>query len=260
VTEVPGGPPVLRLETPVPRSPSLGPFATARDALKFLAYAAVGAVVAGLVSPWAWLPFLAAGFAVGVRRPDGTGVDRRLADFLGWRLRSRGWAGGRPVRAPRRLREGRPVAEVGPGVGAAIVRAEGIPVAFLPPANARELFAEYREFLGTIDGGVAILVRGRPLGTRTFVPVDAPAAPGETTARNGYAEMVRLLGRHRRRREVLIAVGGPSGSVVAWDQLERRVGDLIDRLGRMGIASERLRGPSLAECLVAFGWPLRGSA
>jgi hypothetical protein len=259
VTDDRGGPPVLRLEAPISRSPSLGPFATARDALKFLAYAAVGAVVAGFVSPWAWLPFLAAGFAVGVRRTDGIGVDRRLADFLGWRWRSRGWAGGVPVRAPRPVREGRPAVEIAPGVGVAIVRAEGVPVAFLPPANARELFASYRELLGSIDGGWAVLVRGRPVGTRTFVPSAVPAGPGETAARNGYAELVRLLGRHRRRREVLIAVGGPSGSVVAWDELDRRAGDLQDRLGRMGIASERLRGPSLAESLVAFGWPARGS-
>ncbi|MCI4350676.1 MAG: hypothetical protein L3K15_04100 [Thermoplasmata archaeon] len=255
----PDGPPLLRLSAAIPRSPSLGPFASARDALKFLAYAVVGAVVAGFVSPWAWLPFLAVGFAVGARRSDGAGFDRRVADFLGWAIRCRGRAGGSTARSRRPVREGRAVAEVGAGTAVAILRSEGIPVAFLPPTNARDLFAEYCRLLGSLDGGVALLVRGRPLATRTLLPRTGPGAPEEVAARRGYAEMLGLLGRHRRRREVLIALGGPTGSAAALSQIERRTGDLQDRLGTLGIVSERLRGPSLAEGLVAFGWPAGGS-
>ncbi|MCI4320154.1 MAG: hypothetical protein L3K23_08515 [Thermoplasmata archaeon] len=251
----PTAPPVLRLQAAVPRSPSLGPFPSGRDALKFLAYAAAGAVVAGFVSPWLWLPFLAVGFVVGVRPTDGPPFDRRLADYLGWTWRRRGGAGGRP-RARHRpsIASGRALAAVPGGVLVGMLRAEGIPVAFLPPANARELFTAYRQLLGSLDGGVALLVRGLPLGTRPFVPLPVTLGSDEQRARDGYVEMVRLLGRHRRRRDVLLAVGGPSGSPSASLQLERRLRDLHERLDALGVGSERLRGPALTEGLVAFGW------
>jgi hypothetical protein len=257
----PSAPPVFRLQAAVPRSPSLGPFPSGRDALKFLAYAAAGSVVAGFVSPWLWLPFLGVGFVVGLRPSDRPPFDRRLADFLGWTVRRRGGAGGRPLAsAGRALPDGRAVAVAERGLLVGVLRAEGVPVAFLPPANARELYAGYRQLLGTLDGGVAVLVRGRPLGTRPFAPLSAAAGAEEQRARDGYAEMVRLLGHHRRRREVLLAVGSPSGSPAAPLQLERRLRDLHERLDALGVASERLRGPALTEGLIAFGWSPRGAS
>ena len=253
-------PPFLRLQAAVPRSPSLGPFPSGRDALKFLAYAAVGGVVAGFSSPWLWLPFLAVGLVVGARPSDGTPLDRRLADYLGWTLRRRGRTGGGPHERRRRaFPDGRAIAAVGGGLLVSVLRAEGIPVAFLPPANARELFAAYRQLLGALDGGVALVVRGRPLGTRPFAPCPGGLGVEEQRARDGYAEMVRLLGRHRRRREVLVAVGSASGSPSASLRLERRVRDLHERLASLGIGSERLRGPSLAEGVAAFGWGSGGA-
>ncbi|HLM71014.1 MAG TPA: hypothetical protein VK423_06510, partial [Thermoplasmata archaeon] len=90
------GPPLIRLPERLDRRMRLGPFPSSRDALKFVTYAAAGALLSPFTSPWVWLPVLLAGFAVSVWRPDGRAVDERILAYSVWKFRS--FAGESPVR------------------------------------------------------------------------------------------------------------------------------------------------------------------
>src|SRR5208282_2604654 len=65
------GVPVVVLPERVDRRVRLGPFPSAKDAVKFASYAAAGAVLAPFATPFAWVPVLALGFVVSVWHPDG---------------------------------------------------------------------------------------------------------------------------------------------------------------------------------------------
>lgn len=86
--DLPDGPPVVSLPERLDRRLRLGPFASARDALKFVTYSAVGAVIVPFTSPYLWLVVVAGGFAVCVVRSDGQALDERALSFVLWKIRA----------------------------------------------------------------------------------------------------------------------------------------------------------------------------
>lgn len=256
--ELAGGAPeplVIGLPEGFGRSMRLGPFPSVRDALKFSTYAAVGAVFATVLSPIWWLPFLGGGFALSVFRPDGKALDERLGAFVAFELRS--GRGSSPTTAPRRRRAphtpGSVVSRASQLVG--ILATGGIPVAFLPPSEARALFDRYRAFLGALEGGLYLTMGVRPMEVRPFRPRDRRADGGPApTARAGYDEMVRLLCERRLQREVRIAVWVPRSADGASELLERRLQTVAEHLTQLGLSPVRLRGRELDAAAQGMGW------
>lgn len=252
-----GGPDPLVIGLPegFGRSMRLGPFPSVRDALKFSTYAAIGAVFAAVLAPIWWLPFLGGGFALSVFRPDGRALDERLGAFVAFELRSgRRSSSGTP---PRRRRAphspGNVVARASQLVG--ILTTGGIPVAFLPPPEARALFDRYRAFLGALEGGLYLTMGVRPMEVRPFRPRDRWADGGPApTARAGYDEMVRLLCERRLQREVRIAVWVPRSADGSFELLERRLEAVSGHLAQLGLSPVRLRGRDLDAAAQGMGW------
>jgi len=248
-----GEPFQVALPERVGRTARLGPFPSGRDALKFASYAAVGAVVAGATDPWVWLPFLGAGFAVAAVRIDGKGLDARVTDYVRWRVRvgRRSGGPGAPLRPGPRGGIGRALS----GGYVAVLTTGGVPVAFLPSPDARELFQRFRELLRAHDGGLLFRVDTRPIDGNGLRPSPASlGTEGEGGAREGYRELVALLARHRRHRTVYVAVWVPAVGASAVARLEERVQALTGRLLALGLTPDRLRDARLGEALTAFGW------
>lgn len=234
---------LVRLDVAVRRPASLGPFPSARDGAKFLAYAAVGALVAGVASPWMFVPFAAFGFVSSVHRADEKAPDRRLAEAVAYGLRRRTHRGRRSFR-PRIVRGGA-IVELAPGHLAAVVSAGGVPVAFLPPAAARGLFHSYRTLLQSLGTNVGMVVGGRPLADRQFRPRLVPSTAPERAARDGYDLLLQLLTHHRRSRRVLVVVSGPDGGGAGHEQLRRSAGAIESSLRAIGVPAARLVGRDL---------------
>jgi len=232
----------------------LGPFPSARHALKFAAYAAVGGTVAAYAGAVWTVPFLGVGFLLSVYRAEGRGIDEHLGDRVAfhWRARSAGGASAR-----RRSPSGRPgpyLHDV-PGHLVAVVAAPGLPIAFLPPTEARDLFERYRDLLRSLDRGLLVQMGVEPISDRPLLPRPGsagPAGPVEA-ARRGYAELVGLLCRQRYRRRVLLAMWEPAGPD-APVRLDRTAERLVEELQRMGIAAERLRDAPLRAAAGRLGW------
>jgi hypothetical protein len=243
----------IPLPAPVTRRMRLGPFPSARDALKFLAYAALGAVLAGFLGPIAWVPFLGGGFLLSTYKDDGEGFDERFVQYLHWRWRRR----------PARSRSG-----VGPGAKArggqariagdrwvGIVAARGTPVVFLPPDEARRLFERYVELLRALDPGAVLRAFVEPLSPRRFLPrVPSTGNDPAPKARAGYAEMVRLLCRRRSRRLVHVLLWSGHGADAGPSRLEERLDSVQRALDTMGIEARRVRGAELVSALRDLGW------
>ncbi len=159
---------------PVDRRLHLGPFPSARDALKFAGYAAVGLVAVPVAGPVAVVPFALVGFVVAIHRGEGRPLDERVVGYLAWRWRRRvrvpsGASVGTPARAAARTMR------VGSGRVAAVLIAGGVPVAYLPPADARALFEATRRWLAALDGPLYLVARSAALDpTRTVRPRTLP--------------------------------------------------------------------------------------
>jgi hypothetical protein len=236
----------ISLPRPVDRRLHLGPFPSARDALKFAGYASVGLAAIPLAGPAAVVPFAAVGFLFAVHRREGRAYDERIAGYLAWRWRRR----------PRRpsgfgvvsgtATPGRSV-RVGGGRIAAVLRAGGVPVSYLPTADAEALFEGTRRWLGGLDGGVYLVADTEAPRPGPFLP-NSPPTPGptEARARDGYASVVRLLLRRRRSRRV---------AVVLWDgadrvgtvRLDSRAAATEEALRSLGLETERLEGRRLSD-------------
>ena len=236
----------VALHDPRPRRLPLGPFPSATSALKFAACAGIGAVVAAFTTPFAWLPFLGGGFLLGAYAPDGRGLDERAvaATRFGWRRL-------RPPGAAERVVRGR-AARLG-RTSAAGVRAGGIPIAFLPPEKARRVFGEYVRLLGAADGGTLLVTRLDPARITELPPPRALGA-GERDARDGYAELTRLLVRGRSRRRVEVFLLAPSSGPGAIARLEARATTWLQTLAALGADATRLRDGELDRALAAVGW------
>lgn len=255
--EGPVGPPRVGLPEPLDRRLRLGPFPSAREALKFATWAAVGALVASFAGAVFWLPFLGGGFLLAVYRPDGKGLDDRVGDRCAYHLRA--LAG--PARTP--ATGGRPasgaLARAGNGRLVAVVAAGGIPVAFLPPVESHRLFEGFRDLLAGLGEGLFLVATTEPLGAAPFLPAPAPAGRPDSAALGGYREMVTLLCRRRYRRRVLLVVYEAGTGAEAIARLEARATGLVESLERLGLVAERLRDRALAAALRQIGWD-RGSA
>ncbi|HUI38229.1 MAG TPA: hypothetical protein VLY85_01205 [Thermoplasmata archaeon] len=246
---------VVPLPRRLDRRMRLGPFPSAREAMKFAAYAAVGTIALPVGGALAWVPFLSAGFLFAVYRPNGKGIDERAADYLRWQFRRRRTApsGGpsvRPVSPESVLRLPGPFL-------VAIVEAGGIPVRYLPPSDARELFDRYRELLRSSGGGFHLVAGTVPLGAAGFRPREAPGSrPSESRARDGYRELVTLLAQRRRRRLVRFLVFEPLNSPASLRTVEERARLASASLDAMGAEPRRVTGEALRRAAAEIGWPI----
>lgn len=247
----------IPLPAPVGRRMRLGPFPSARDALKFAGYAAVGGVAAAALGAVAWLPILGGGFLLSIHKPEGRGLDDRLGDYLRWRFRTSAF-GGRGAERPAARARGA-VARLADGRFVGGLEADGIPVAFLPPEEARRLFEGYRRLLDGLDRGCLLRATLVPLSSAPFLPPRrAPEGDDEVRrARDGYAEMVRLLCRRRFRRAVYLLLWSDGAGGTGSARLAEQVAHVGEELERLGIPNRRLRSRELAEALGRTGWSAR---
>jgi hypothetical protein len=243
---------IVGIPEPIGRKARLGPFPSGRDALKFASYAAVGAVVAGATVPLLWLPFLGVGLLASIVRWDGKGLDAHLTDYVRFRLRAQG---------PARRGRG-PVAELPRGHLArmagryvAVLATGGVPIAFLPSREARGLFDGFRSLLRSHEGGLLLRVESVRVPARALLAPRAGAVrDAERAARSGYANMVRLLARHRRRRVVHVATWVDAEGPGSVARLEEKVQGLTGQLLALGLNPVRLQDRELAEAMAEFGW------
>jgi len=247
------GSPIIGLPERLGRRMRLGPFPSSRDALKFVVYAATGALLSAFTSPWLWLPFVLAGFAISVWRPDGRAVDERALIVVAWKFRS--WGLGysmKDARSAPLVRQG--LLELAAHRHVAVVRTGGSPMAYLPPDELARRFELYRELLRSIDGSFSLLSTVAPIRSQSIRPVPSAEAGHEPTARSGYSELVLLLCRRRLLRRVFFVLGTDGGDLDSVARLEGRVANLIERLGSLGLRPIRLRDRGLAEAARRFGW------
>jgi hypothetical protein len=230
------------LPRPVDRRLHLGPFPSARDALKFAGVAAGGLLVVPLVGPAAIVPFALAGFVLAVHRSDGRSLDERVLGYLGYRWRRRHGAAHRPVPpggtgAPRHVR-------LAGGRVAAVLVAGGVPVSFLPPDDARRLFEATRGWLETLGDGVYLVADTVPIPAAPFRPRLPPPEEPDRAAGVGYDEVVRLLLRRRRARRVTLVLWEPADAA-GQARLEDRAAASLVALATLGVVADRLTGAPL---------------
>jgi len=249
------GPPVIVLPERLDRRMRLGPFPSSRDALKFVTYAAAGALLSPFASPWVWLPVVLAGFAVSVWRPDGRAVDERALAFVSWKLRSMDPR--RAVKDPTShplVRQA--LLQLASHRYLAVVRTGGAPMAYLPPDELARRFELYRELLRSTDASFLFLATTAPIRSQAVRPPAPSGGGGEAQALSGYSELVSLLCRRRLLRRVYFVLGTLEADAEAIGRLEGRVANLIERLGALGLRPTRLRDRALEEAAHRFGWPV----
>jgi len=249
------GPPVIGLPERIDRRMRLGPFASSRDALKFVTYAATGALLVPFASPWVWLPVVVGGFALSVWRPDGQAIDEKAFTFLAWKLRRcvPRASGGRMTGTPL-VRQG--LLQLSSGGFVAVLRTGGTPVAYLPPDELARRFERYRELLRSLDSGFVWLAATVPIRSQAVRPGPSSGGSEERTASFGYTELVTLLCRRRLLRRIYFVLGERDAAPDAISRLEGRVAHLIEGLGTLGLRPVRLRDRSLGEAARRFGWPV----
>ncbi len=252
--ENPEAEPVIPLPERIDRSLRLGPFPSARDALKFLCYAAAGVLLVPLLGLPLGLAIATAGFLASAYHPGGQGWDERMLTVLRWKWRSA--AGGTVTAGPLPgplVREG--LVRLGASDWAAVVRTGGIPLAFLPPAELARRFEIYRDLLRASEGRLCLVATIGSIRAAPFLPSE-PTAPGpDRDARIAYSELVELLCRRRRGRRVYLVIGGRETGMDAIARLEGQVAAILDRLAALGLRPVRLRDRALAEAARRIGWP-----
>lgn len=247
------GPPIVPLPERLDRRLRLGPFACARDALRFVTYATVGAVVAPFTSPYVWLAFVGLGFTACVVRSDGQSLDERAIAFVLWEFRARaGGAGMTRDRATRTVRSG--LLAVGPGRYAAIVRTGGTPSTYLPPAELARRFERFREVLRSTDGTFGWLATCRPMSPGPVRPAPAPPGDADRSANAGYAELVEMLCRRRQLRQVDLFLVTERVGAEGLSDLETRIRSLTEGLASLGLRGTRLRDRRLVDAARRWGW------
>ena len=249
-------PPSVILPERLDRPMRLGPFPSARSALKFVTYCAVGALLVPIAGGLVWLPFLVLGLVVSVHRTGEKGPDERILDFVLYRLRQHGAFATNPGRIVGQTRG--PLIRLRSGSYVAIVETRGNPILHLPPREIEDLFSQYRDFLRALDGGCAFVATVAPLSAIAYEPPRRSHPEGfASEARAGYDEFVRLLCRRRFVRRIFFAFGSSGSSPTAVTQLEARVAMSMERLQRLGVGPVRLRGRVLKEAAHRFDWPVR---
>lgn len=244
--------PVVRMPERVDRRARLGPFPSARDAARFLCYAAAGALAAPFVSPFLWLPVVGGGFVVSVWQPDGQPADGRAVAYLLWRIRAR--SGGATVSRRSKPSTRHRVVPLASGAHAAVVRAGGCPMAYLPPAALQRRFTAYRDLLRAIPGHLGLLATTVPIRDQRMRPGGAGPEGDEGVARTGYSELVGMLCARRRIRRVYLALRNDDTSADSIHRLDAAAQALVERLGELGLSALRLEGRALAEAADRFDW------
>lgn len=251
--DLPEGPPVVGLPERFDRRLRLGPFPSARAALKFVTYAAVGAVLAPFTSPYLWLTLVATGFVLSVFRWDGPGLDEQAVACGLWALR--GAFGDRSMSAPTAVGIAREnLVNLGAGQYVAILRAGGTPIAYLPPAELARRFEGFRDVLRSLRGTLAFQVTSASMDADPVTPPGMPPDRGDRPAWAGYSELVTLLCRRRSVRRIYLVLptetSGPDGIA----DLETRVRGLTERLVALGLRPVRLRNRALEDAARSWGW------
>ncbi len=248
---------VVTLPERLDRPLRLGPFPSARDALRFLTYAAVGACLAPFVPAGLWLGVVGLGFVSSVWKPGGETVEGRAARAVSWELRRlRGGRGMTPADLPEPSHRAHLTLDSGARV--AVVRAGGLPLAYLPSAELARRFEQFREIVRGLDGGFVLHATLAPIHAGPFVPVGQAPGGADRAARDGYRELVRLIARGRSVRRVYLAVGCTSPGSEGVGRLEANVAALMERLAALGLVPFRLRDRALAEAARRIGWAERG--
>ncbi len=252
------GPPVIALPERIDRPLRLGPFPSARDALKFLGYAAIGALLSSTVNLPLGILVGSVGLLASLWRPDGEAWDERIAAAVRWKWRTVRGAPPMTERGVRPLlRQG--IVRLGRGEHVAIVRTAGTPVAYLPPAELARRFEQFRDVLRATEGRFALLATVTSIRREPFVPVPVPLGGPEGAARAGYSELVRLLCRRRGGRRVYFAVGGSDSGSDALARLEVQVSTLQEGLTALGLRPVRLKDRNLIDAARRFGWAAEGA-
>jgi hypothetical protein len=245
----------VSLPRPVDRRLHLGPFPSARDALKFAGVAAGGLLAVPIAGPVAIVPFALAGFLVAVYRTEGRSLDDRMMAYVSFRWRRRHGPArpSPPVHGPG---PGRTVRLEGGRIGAVLV-GPGVPVSFLPPDDARALFESTRRWLDSVGDGAYVVADTVPIPAAPFRPRLPPVESADRAAAVGYDEVVRLLLRRRRSRRVTVVVWEPSSRDGA-ERLEGRATASLEALAGLGVSAERLAGTALSAAVERLGLPERG--
>lgn len=251
------GPPVVALPRPIDRRMRFGPFARPLDAIKFVGYAAAGALLLPFLGAPAWVLCSAAGFLVSVWRPDGESLEERASRWIGWQGRRLGHRR-RVKRVSRTDPRGARLLRPGEGPPLAILRTVGTPIAYRPPVELERLFRSWGELLRTLDGPVAVRAGTAPLAASPLLPGSAPATAEEEPARAGYHELVEVLCRRRLVRRVDVALVAPSATHEGAVGLERAARSAEEQLRALGLRPVRLVGRALAEAAHRFGWAEEG--
>jgi len=253
------GVPVVVLPERVDRRLRLGPFPSARDAVKFLCYAAVGALLAPFAGVPVGLGVTAIGFVASAWHRDGQPWDEQALAALRWKWRSFG------REAAVIARPGNPLLRHGfvrlaPTHFVAVVRTGGTPVAYLPPAELARRFEMFRDLLRATDGHFAFLATFASIHGSPFFPSAALGPGPDAGACSGYADLVRLLCRRRLGRRVYVALGTSEAGAASIARLEGQVASVVERLAAFGLHPVRLRDRALFEAARRFGWNGTGDA
>jgi hypothetical protein len=224
--------PLVSLPAPVDRRVRLGPFPSARDALKFATYAATGAVLAPFASPFAWVPVVAIGFGVSVWRPDGEAVDERAARVVLFHARQ--WTG-RPL-----------------------TRRGSFPTTRGPVVRLVGMFDRFRELLRATEGPLFLLATSVPLRAAPVRPPKNPGSGVDAAARIGYVDLVTVLCRRRRTRRVDIALRSTVASEDGDRRLLERARALSEQLAGLGLAPVTLTDRGLHDAVRGYGWLIGG--
>lgn len=252
-------PPIVGLPERLDRRLRLGPFPSARDALKFVTYAAAGALLIPFAGAVAWVPLVLVAFAVSVWRPEGESLDERLLTLARWK-----WRTLRREEAVRRPSSGVAARQSSLGLSptrrAAVLKVGGLPLAYLPPAELARRFDQFRELLRAVDGTLAFRATPAPIHANSFLPPDPVPAGAERTAHEGYRELVVLIARRRAVRQVYLAVACSGVGIERVSRLEASVGVVTERLVGLGLRPVRLRDRALADAARRMGLSTEGGA
>ncbi len=257
LSDAPTGWPTVPLPERVDRPLRLGPFPSARDALKFLCYAGVGVALVPLVDLPFGLAVAAAGFLVAVHHPEGRPWDERALDVLRWKWRAT--SGGRMRTSkprPPLIHSG--LVRLGEGDWVAVVRTGGVPLAFLPPSELARRFESYRDLLRASDGRLLFLATLSSIRAAPFLPPEPGGDGPDRAARAGYSELVELLCRRRHGRRIYLVVGGRESGMEGVARLEGQVALLLEHLTALGLAPVRLKDRALLEAARRLDWPVEG--
>ncbi|MFG1529957.1 MAG: hypothetical protein AAFA34_01595 [Thermoplasmata archaeon] len=236
----------------IDRPLKLGPFPSARDAVKGLGYGLGGALLIPFVGLWGWLPMIGVGLLVGLVRIDGVPIDTGL--YLRARRRLR--------REERLLRRRLPAdgAEedryltlpMGRRVG--IVQAEGTPLAFLPPAELRTRFDLFRELLVDCGAGGVLIASTLPIAPQSLRPRRPGLEGREAVVRDSYGELIDRLCERRRHRRSYLALWTAEAGPEPLARLEGRLAAVEERFRALGACPRRLTGRELTRAARRFGW------